>query len=37
MLAFESDGEVPEDVDEAASNGLALHFRICLALQHCPL
>lgn len=33
MLAFEGDGKAPEDINEAASNGLALLFRICFALQ----
>ena len=36
MLAFEGDGKVPEDFNEAGPNGLALLFRICFALQHRP-
>ena len=36
MLAFEGDGKVSEDFNEAGPNGLALLFRICFALQHCP-
>ena len=35
MLAFEGDGKVPEDFNEAGPDGLALLFRICFALQHC--
>ena len=33
MFGFQSDGKVPENLNEARPNGFALHLRILLALQ----
>lgn len=36
MLALQGDSKVSEDINEAASNGFAFHFWVCLALHHHP-